>query len=194
MRAYELMVIVDGETDDAAVERPFAASANRSRPARRDQDHRSVGSAPLRLRDQPQARGLLRRVRDRGRGRRPRRARAPAAPRGRGRPPQADPSARPRGRPPRAARRAPRPLRPDDPRRASMPDNTVTLVGNVTRDPELRFTPSGQAIATFGLAVNRRCQTQRRSGRSRPASSTSSAGARWARTRRSRCRRAPVSW
>lgn len=36
-----------------------------------------------------------------------------------------------------------------------MADNTVTVVGNVTRDPELRFTPSGQAIATFGLAVNR---------------------------------------
>jgi single-strand DNA-binding protein len=39
-----------------------------------------------------------------------------------------------------------------------MPDNSVTLVGNVTRDPELRFIPSGQAIATFGLAVNRRFQ------------------------------------
>ena len=38
--------------------------------------------------------------------------------------------------------------------------NTVTLVGNVTRDPELRFTPSGQAIATFGLAVNRRWQNR----------------------------------
>ena len=34
-------------------------------------------------------------------------------------------------------------------------DNSVTLVGNVTRDPELRFTPSGQATASFGLAVNR---------------------------------------
>ncbi len=33
--------------------------------------------------------------------------------------------------------------------------NTVTVVGNVTRDPELRFTSSGQAVATFGLAVNR---------------------------------------
>jgi single-strand DNA-binding protein len=33
--------------------------------------------------------------------------------------------------------------------------NTVTVVGNVTRDPELRFTASGQAVATFGLAVNR---------------------------------------
>jgi single-strand DNA-binding protein len=36
--------------------------------------------------------------------------------------------------------------------------NTVTIVGNVTRDPELRFTPSGQANVRFGLAVNRRWQ------------------------------------
>ncbi len=38
--------------------------------------------------------------------------------------------------------------------------NNVTLVGNVTRDPELRFTPTGQATATFGLAVNRRWQNR----------------------------------
>jgi len=44
-----------------------------------------------------------------------------------------------------------------------MPDNSVTLVGNVTRDPELRFTPSGQAVATFGLAVNRRWQNRQSS-------------------------------
>ena len=31
--------------------------------------------------------------------------------------------------------------------------NTVTIVGNVTRDPELRFTPSGQANVRFGHAV-----------------------------------------
>ena len=31
-------------------------------------------------------------------------------------------------------------------------DNTVTLVGNITRDPELRFTPAGTAVANFGLA------------------------------------------
>jgi single-strand DNA-binding protein len=36
-----------------------------------------------------------------------------------------------------------------------MADNNVTIVGNVTRDPELRYTPSGQANATFGVAVNR---------------------------------------
>jgi len=38
--------------------------------------------------------------------------------------------------------------------------NSVTLVGNVTRDPELRFTPAGQANASFGLAVNRRWQNR----------------------------------
>jgi single-strand DNA-binding protein len=38
--------------------------------------------------------------------------------------------------------------------------NNVTLVGNITRDPELRFTPSGQATASFGLAVNRRWQNR----------------------------------
>ena len=37
-----------------------------------------------------------------------------------------------------------------------MADNAVTLVGNVTEDPELRFTPSGQAVANFTVAVNRR--------------------------------------
>ena len=39
-------------------------------------------------------------------------------------------------------------------------DNNVTLTGNITRDPELRFTPSGQAVATFGIAVNRRWQNR----------------------------------
>jgi single-strand DNA-binding protein len=38
--------------------------------------------------------------------------------------------------------------------------NTITVTGNVTRDPELRFTPSGQAVASFGLAVNRSWQNR----------------------------------
>jgi single-strand DNA-binding protein len=38
--------------------------------------------------------------------------------------------------------------------------NTVTLVGNITRDPELRFTNTGQATSSFGLAVNRRWQNR----------------------------------
>jgi len=33
--------------------------------------------------------------------------------------------------------------------------NKVILMGNVTRDPELRYTPKGTAIARIGLAVNR---------------------------------------
>jgi single-strand DNA-binding protein len=38
--------------------------------------------------------------------------------------------------------------------------NNVTIIGNCTRDPELRFTPSGMAVATFGVAVNRRWQNR----------------------------------
>lgn len=39
-----------------------------------------------------------------------------------------------------------------------MSTNSVTLIGNLTRDPELRFTTGGRGIASFGLAVNRRWQ------------------------------------
>ncbi|HEY3144048.1 MAG TPA: single-stranded DNA-binding protein [Acidimicrobiales bacterium] len=38
--------------------------------------------------------------------------------------------------------------------------SNVTLIGNLTRDPELRYTPSGAAVATFGIAVNRRWQNR----------------------------------
>lgn len=34
--------------------------------------------------------------------------------------------------------------------------NQVTLLGNVTRDPEVRQTPSGTQVTSWGLAVNRR--------------------------------------
>ncbi len=34
--------------------------------------------------------------------------------------------------------------------------NKVILIGNLTRDPELRYTPGGAPVASFGLAVNRR--------------------------------------
>ena len=39
-----------------------------------------------------------------------------------------------------------------------MSDSNVTLVGNLTRDPELRFTQGGRACATLGIAVSRRFQ------------------------------------
>lgn len=38
--------------------------------------------------------------------------------------------------------------------------NSVVLVGRLTKDPELRYTPSNQAVATFSLAVNRRFKNQ----------------------------------
>jgi single-strand DNA-binding protein len=41
-----------------------------------------------------------------------------------------------------------------------MTDNVVTLIGNLTRDPELRFTNTGQPVATFGIAVSRRWKSQ----------------------------------
>jgi single-strand DNA-binding protein len=34
--------------------------------------------------------------------------------------------------------------------------NKVILLGNLTRDPEVRYTPSGTAVASFALAVNRK--------------------------------------
>jgi single-strand DNA-binding protein len=38
--------------------------------------------------------------------------------------------------------------------------NKVILVGNLTRDPELRYTPKGTAIAKIGMAVNRTWRTE----------------------------------
>ncbi len=34
--------------------------------------------------------------------------------------------------------------------------NKAIIVGNLTRDPEMRYTPNGQAVTTFGVATNRR--------------------------------------
>ncbi|MGC1418554.1 MAG: single-stranded DNA-binding protein [Acidimicrobiales bacterium] len=41
-----------------------------------------------------------------------------------------------------------------------MPDNSITVVGNVTRDPELKFLNSGQAAVRLSVAVNRRWQNK----------------------------------
>jgi len=34
--------------------------------------------------------------------------------------------------------------------------NRATIIGNATRDPEMRYTPNGQAVCSFGVATNRR--------------------------------------
>ncbi|NNE95934.1 MAG: single-stranded DNA-binding protein [Acidimicrobiales bacterium] len=39
-------------------------------------------------------------------------------------------------------------------------DNSVTITGNATREPEVRFTASGSQVASFGVAVNRRWQNR----------------------------------
>jgi single-strand DNA-binding protein len=41
-----------------------------------------------------------------------------------------------------------------------MADSTVTIVGNLTREPELRYTNTGRGMAQFGVAVNRRWQNR----------------------------------
>ncbi|MCJ7792745.1 MAG: single-stranded DNA-binding protein [Candidatus Marinimicrobia bacterium] len=43
---------------------------------------------------------------------------------------------------------------------ASRSLNKVLLIGNLTRDPELRYTPQGTAVCTFGLATNRSWVTE----------------------------------
>src|SRR4029078_11188682 len=43
------------------------------------------------------------------------------------------------------------------------PDSTVTIVGNVTRDPEIRYTGGGAAKASFSVAVSRRWQNRQKS-------------------------------
>lgn len=41
-----------------------------------------------------------------------------------------------------------------------MSDNTITVIGNITRDPELKFLNSGQASVRFSVAVSRRWQNR----------------------------------
>lgn len=38
--------------------------------------------------------------------------------------------------------------------------NKITLIGNLTRDPELKYTPAGTAVCTFSVATNRSWTTQ----------------------------------
>ena len=43
---------------------------------------------------------------------------------------------------------------------ASRSINKVTILGNLTRDPELKYTPTGAPVCTFGVATNRSWTTQ----------------------------------
>lgn len=39
-------------------------------------------------------------------------------------------------------------------------NSAVTITGNCTRDPEMRYTPSGAAVASFGIVFNKRKKTE----------------------------------
>ena len=38
--------------------------------------------------------------------------------------------------------------------------NSITIAGNITRDPEMRYTANGRSTTTFGVAVNRSWRNQ----------------------------------
>lgn len=42
---------------------------------------------------------------------------------------------------------------------ATRSENMVIIIGNLTRDPELRYTPQGHAVVSFGVATNREWTT-----------------------------------
>ena len=46
--------------------------------------------------------------------------------------------------------------------------NKLMIIGNLTRDPELRTTPSGVSVCTFTVAVNRRVSAQQRQNGQQP--------------------------
>ena len=167
MRPYEVMVIFDAGADPSAIQGVVDRALETIRssggnPGTVDR----WGRRPFAYEVKHRREGYYVLIEFTGRdpdGQRPR----PAAVAGRrGHPPQGDPAARQGGR---ADRRPERPGGVGEPGRLSRAaekegnmatDNTVVLVGNVTRDPELRFTNTGQATATFGLAVNRRWQNR----------------------------------
>ena len=72
--------------------------------------------------------------------------------------------------------------------------NRVVLTGNLTRDPELRSTPSGTSVCSLRIASNtRRKDNARASGSTSPTTSASPSGARRARTAPASCPRAARS-
>jgi single-stranded DNA-binding protein len=60
-----------------------------------------------------------------------------------------------------------------------MPDTFVSLIGKLTDDPEVRFTPGGTQVGSFRLAVTPASRTGRAGRTGRPRSSASTSGATW---------------
>ncbi len=68
--------------------------------------------------------------------------------------------------------------------------NKVMLIGNVTRDPEVKFTPKGSAVADLGLAINRSYTTKPGKRSRKSLTSTWNFGAAWRKLPESTPRRA----
>jgi single-strand DNA-binding protein len=161
MRAYELMVIIDGDVDDPKAQTWIKTVSDGITAAGGTIHGRPDwwGKRPFAYPINKKSAGYYLVVELPGPRWRPRRARADAPSRGRRRPPQADPSARGRGRTTRHhGRRCLTGSTTEGSHPMASNSNSITLVGNLTRDPELRFTTGGRGVASFGLAVNRRYQ------------------------------------
>jgi single stranded DNA-binding protein len=72
--------------------------------------------------------------------------------------------------------------------------NQVALVGNITDDPELRYTQSGKAVANFTIAVSHRSKTNGQWNDVTDGFSGSCAGTASPTTSPRASRRAPASW
>ena len=142
MRHYELMVILDPSLDERTVQPSLETFLNVIRTSGGNVEKVEVwGKRRLVLRDQQARRGHLRRAR--GRTASPPRSRSWTASWA-----STSPCCAPRscGATPPAGRR-------EQAGGSSMAGDTViTVVGNLTADPELRFTPSGAAVANFTVA------------------------------------------
>ncbi len=60
--------------------------------------------------------------------------------------------------------------------------NKVILIGNLGKDPEVKYTPQGTAVAKFTLATNGASRINRVSGRTAPSGTTLPAGPGWRRS------------
>lgn len=72
--------------------------------------------------------------------------------------------------------------------------NKVVLMGNLTRDPETRTTPSGQSVTNFSLAVNRTWKGQDGTTQENVSYIDCVAWVKQARLSRSTCKRAARYW
>ena len=142
MRHYELMVILDPSLDERTVRRRWTRSSTSSAAmAARVEKVDIWGKRRLAYEINKNAEGIYAVIEVDVRARHGRRARPPAGAQ-RVRAAHQGPAARAEARPAAAPRAEV----------AMAGETVITVVGNLTADPELRFTPSGAAVANFTVA------------------------------------------